>query len=146
MKSWEKGLMWVLIFFAGLGVLGIGACTMFFVNEQDKAAAIRTQQPQEAPPTQEQRERMWKFVQKEWMTGNRAMFTKLRPSGNDMVFASADLRWYGASLDEKKLACNAIWSYYFKGVNPNGGVWVEDSRSGKHLATFSKDVGLQMEN
>lgn len=145
MKSWEKGCMWVLACFVGLSALGIGACTMFFVHEQDKAAVSRAQDRAQAP-TQDQREHMWKFIEKEWMTGSRSMFTKLRPSGKDMVFASADLRWYAASLDEKKMACSAIWSYYFKGVNPDGGVWVEDSRSGKHLATFTKNFGLQMEN
>ncbi len=145
MKGWEKGCMWSLIFFAGLGVLGIGACTMVMTNAEDKAARARAQDRAQAP-TPEQREHMWKFIQKEWMTGNNSMFNELRPSGKDMVIASADLHWYAASLDEKKLACTAIWSYYFKGVNLNGGVWVEDSRSGKHLATFTKDFGLQMEN
>lgn len=146
-KTTSKGCLIVLLVFAGIGVLGICSCFAYMVYDSDRTAVAQARAKASEPKiSPEQKKKQWAFIQKNWMTGSRALFYSVQDKGGGLVEVKADLRWYTASLDEKSLACESIWGYYFKGNNEDGGVWVEDARSGKHLATFSKIAGLQMEN
>ena len=145
----------------GCGVLVLGAISCFALMGWGKGQAAEAMAQvkaraaaAEAAKTPEQRKaeadlkvRQWTFIQKHWMTDPGAMFYSVQDKGGGLVIAKADLRWYTAVMDEKSLACESIWSYYFKGKDEHGAVWVEDARTGKHLASFSKDMaGLQMED
>lgn len=142
----------------GLMVLLIASCValgFYGKAKADQAASVAKAKKDDidSAKTPEQKkaelalkDKQWAFIQKHWMTRPGAMFYQVQDHGGGLVIAQADLRWYAAPLDEKKLATEAIWSYFFKGGDENGFVEVDDARSGKKLATCSKDFGLQMED